>query len=150
MSISKTRSKKGTSEPRKEKPLTRRKYPQGMIMTRKELESLIARVPIGDAKAAAGHLVAISRAAVAIQEGGSRDENLLIIRLLALEVRNRSLRKLLRGITEAAEYGGKRGLNAAIETALMAYYLAFEYLPNWDSGERLYERMLKQALHRKS
>jgi hypothetical protein len=122
----------------------RPKYHQGLVMPREEIERLVDTVPIGEAKAAAAHLIAISRAAQAIEKGDSLDRNLRVINQLARQIKSRALKRLLKQVVAAVARGDKRGSYAAWGSIRAAYFWAFEYLPDWDAGERLYEERLRQ------
>lgn len=149
MSISKTGNKGGRSGSKKERPLTHRLYPQGLVISERDLESLVLSLRIGEAHAAAPRLLAISEAFRAIDRGESLELNMGIISRIVEEEKSRPLKRLMKQIMKAASKG-KRGMDAAWRTTVTTFHLGLDCIPDPSGGERLYKQMLKDALRKKS
>lgn len=146
MSISKRASKGGNAAPKKE---GLSKYPQGLIVSERELEALVLRLRIGEAHAAAPRLLAIAEAFGAIDRGESLELNMRIIARIADDEKSRPLKKLMKQIMAAAREG-KRGMDAAWRTTVTTFHMGLDCIPDPSGGERLYKQMVKQATREKS
>jgi hypothetical protein len=148
MNITKKPRQRGSAEQEKKKSPAQKLYPQGLVMSERDLESLVLSLRIGEAHDAAPRLLAISEAFRAIDRGESLDINMGIISRIVDEEKSRSLKRLMKQIMKAAKEG-KRGMDAAWRTTVTTFHLGLDCIPDPSGGERLYKQMLKQAMRKK-
>lgn len=148
MNITKKPVRRGSVGQKKKSPAPRL-YPQGLVMSERDLESLVLSLRIGEAHDAAPRLLAISEAFRAIDRGESLDVNMGIISRIVEDETSRPLKRLMKLIMKAAKEG-KRGMDAAWRTTVTTFHMGLDCIPDPSGGERLYKQMLKQASRNKS
>ncbi len=119
-------------------------YPEGYVAAEKEIRKLIEKLSIDQITPVAARMQVVADATVLPIEGKITESNLILIKRIARESRDRQYQKIMQAIIAAVQQG-PAGIRAAHKTARRAVDIAFSWTYTYLTALGEYKDSLRQV-----